>query len=82
MALGTPVVSTTIGAQGLDLRHDADILLADTPVEFAEQTARALRDAELRTRLASAGRATVTARLAWPMLGQQLSEFYAKRFGR
>ena len=82
MALGTPVVSTTIGAQGLDLRHDVDILLADTPVEFAGQTARALRDTDLRTRLASAGRATVTARLVWPMLGQQLSEFYAKRFGR
>ena len=80
MALETPVVSTTIGAQGLDLRHDTDILLADTPAEFAAQTARALRDAELRARLAQAGRATVLARLAWPMLGQQLSEFYAKRF--
>ena len=81
MALETPVVSTTIGAQGLDLRHGTDILLADTPAEFATQTARALRDAGLRTRLAQAGRATVMARLAWPMLGQQLSEFYAKRFG-
>lgn len=82
MALETPVVSTTIGAQGLDLRHDVDILLADSPAEFAGQTARALRDADLRARLASVGRATVTARLAWPMLGHQLSEFYANRFGR
>ena len=43
LAMGTCVVSTTIGAQGLGLVHDSDILLADSASEFVAATARALR---------------------------------------
>jgi sugar transferase (PEP-CTERM/EpsH1 system associated) len=81
MAMGTPVVSTTIGAQGLDLQHDSDILLADRPEEFAAQTARALQDTTLRTSLERNGTQTAHDHLAWPMLGQRLSHIYAQRFG-
>lgn len=81
MAIGTPVVSTTIGAQGLDLRHGEDILLADTPEDFARETARALHDATLRTRIEQAGMRTANERLAWPMLGKRLSDLYTQRFG-
>ena len=80
MAMGTPVVSTTIGAQGLDLRHGDDILLADTPADFAGQTASALENAVLRTHLETTGMTTVHERLGWPRLGKQLSDFYATRF--
>jgi len=80
MAMGTPVVSTTIGAQGLDLRHGHDLLLADTPAAFVQETARALSDSALRSHMEQEGMATVHARLSWPMLGQQLSDYYAKRF--
>ena len=82
MAMGTPVISTTIGAQGLGLRHGEDLLLGDTPEAFVEQTARGLTDAALRGHLEEEGRKTVHARLAWPMLGKQLSYYYAKRFGQ
>ena len=80
MAMGTPVVSTTIGAQGLDLRHGDDILLADTPATFVEETARGLEQTALRAHLETVGRKTVHDRLAWPQLGKQLSDYYAKRF--
>ena len=80
MAMGTPVVSTSIGAQGLDLRHNHDLLLADTPAAFAQETARAFHDPALRSHLEQEGLRTVQARLSWPMLGQQLSDYYAKRF--
>ena len=80
MAMGTPVVSTTIGAQGLDLRQGQDILLGDTPETFVRETARALSDGALRSHLEQEGMKTVHARLSWPMLGQQLSDYYAKRF--
>ncbi len=80
LAIGTPVVSTTIGAQGLDLIHNEDILLADSPEEFANETARALLDATLRSQLETRGMETVNARLAWPMLGRALSEFYRFHF--
>jgi len=81
MAIGTPVVSTTIGAQGLDLVHGENILLADTPEAFASETARALEDASLRQRLDTAGRKTVHERLGWPRLGRQLAGYYERTFG-
>ena len=56
MAWGTPVVSTRAGAEGLDVAHDHDILLADTPDEFATGIARLVGDRALWQRLSSAGR--------------------------
>lgn len=79
LGIGTPVVSTTIGAQGLDLRHGEEILLADTAETFVSETARALHSAELRRRLAMTGLDAVRARLAWPRLGAQLSRVYSER---
>ena len=81
MAMGTPVVSTSIGAQGLDLRQGEDLLLADTPDTFVGETARALSEPALRAHLEAVGMRTVHARLSWTMLGKQLSDFYATRFG-
>ena len=81
MAMGTPVVSTTIGAQGLGLRHEHDLLLGDTPEAFVRETARALLEPALRSHLEQEGMKTVHARLSWPRLGQELSDYYANRFG-
>lgn len=80
MAMGTPVVSTTIGAQGLGLRHGHELLLADTPRTFVQETVRALRDGALRRHLELEGSRTVHARLSWSMLGRRLSDDYAERF--
>jgi glycosyltransferase involved in cell wall biosynthesis len=80
MAMGTPVVSTTIGAQGLHLRHGQDLLLADTADRFVRETARALEEPSLRGHLGDLGIKTVHDRLAWPRLGRQLSDYYARQF--
>ena len=80
LAMGTPVVSTTMGAQGLDLRHDHDTLLADSNPDFIQQTIRCLRDSALRHRLVAEGRKTVTARLSWPGLGEQLNRILKGHF--
>jgi polysaccharide biosynthesis protein PslH len=80
MAMGTPVVSTSIGAQGLHLQHERDILLADSPGDFVRETARALDDGALRGALRMAGLRTVSARLSWPILGRQLSDLYSASF--
>lgn len=82
MAIGTPVVSTTIGAQGLGLVHEHDILLADDARTFAAQTARALHDIALRDKIEEQGKHTATTRLAWPMLGRDLCTAYEKAFGK
>ncbi len=76
MAMGTPVVSTTIGAQGLDLGSGKDVLLADTAGEFAAATARALTDHALRSRLTEEGLKTVRERFSWQTLGRQFCELF------
>ncbi len=50
-SFGTPVVSTSIGAAGLDVRHETHLLIADTPEEFAAACHRLLVDDELAATL-------------------------------
>lgn len=80
IAMGTPVISTTIGAQGLDLRHGEEILLADNAKDFVEETARALQESALRDRIEETGRRSVEQRLSWKKLGEQLCAAYAEYF--
>ncbi|MFM9059145.1 MAG: glycosyltransferase [Planctomycetaceae bacterium] len=56
LATGTPTVTTSIGAEGFDLRDGDDALIADEPFRFAVGIARLLTDAELWQRLATHGR--------------------------
>ena len=71
MALGTPVVSTSKGAEGLEVVSERDILIADNPGQFAAQTVRLLQDRTLRERLARAGRALVEAKYGWQQIGRR-----------
>jgi glycosyltransferase involved in cell wall biosynthesis len=48
MAMGKALVSTSIGAEGLDVKHGRDVLLADTPECFSDCVQRLLREPELR----------------------------------
>jgi polysaccharide biosynthesis protein PslH len=80
LAMGTPVVSSTIGAQGLGLRHNHDVLFADETSSFVRETERALHDKSLRLHLERAGADTVRRRLSWPSLGQQLLQSYSDNF--
>ena len=72
MALGTPVVSTTKGAEGLEVRDGENILIADSPTEFAKRVVDLLRSPELRARLATAGRRLVESKHNWEVVGQEL----------
>ena len=51
MSFGVPVVSTSIGAEGMHVTHEKNILLADGPQEFAQQVIRLHRDRQLWTTL-------------------------------
>ncbi len=61
MALGTPVVATPKGAEGLELVAGRDLLVAGEPAAFAEAVLRVLKDPDLRRRLSMAGRQAVQA---------------------
>jgi glycosyltransferase involved in cell wall biosynthesis len=57
-AHGVPVVSTVVGAEGLDIRDGHEALLADEPGAFADACCRVLTDLPLRRRLVTNARAT------------------------
>ncbi len=65
MAAGTAVVSTSIGAEGLDVRPGENILIADEPDAFAEACVRLISAADDRRRFADAARAHVSAAHSW-----------------
>lgn len=72
MALGTPVVATPRGAEGIDCAPGEDIFIADTVEEFAEATFALLADADLRRRIGSAGRRLVERHYGWDRIGERL----------
>jgi glycosyltransferase involved in cell wall biosynthesis len=73
MATAKAVVSTTIGAEGLDVHHGRDIMLADDPRSFAQAVIILLRDGALRQRYEQAA-AETAARYDWPAIGEHFSE--------
>ena len=69
MSLGTPVVSTTKGAEGLEVEDSTHLLLADTPDEFARQVIHILQSTELRERLRRNAENLVSERYEWSQIG-------------
>jgi glycosyltransferase involved in cell wall biosynthesis len=65
MAQGTPVVSTSIGAEGLVVKNNENILLADTPGDFAEATLKLLNDDGLAQKIARNARELVEKNFSW-----------------
>lgn len=65
MAAGVPVVSTTVGAEGLDVADGETIRLADSPAAFAEACCRLLRDQAEARRMAERARHMVAVRYSW-----------------
>ncbi|SKA93131.1 polymer biosynthesis protein, WecB/TagA/CpsF family [Prosthecobacter debontii] len=78
LSIGTPVVSTTIGAQGLNLDHDSQILLADKAADFIHETVRALATPPLREKLREAGIRTAQRRFSWSQIGADLAKAYTE----
>ncbi len=74
LSMRNPVVSTTLGAQGLDLEHEKHLLLADTAEAFATACERLANDFNLRESLSKAGRSKVLSEYTWAALGQRLTQ--------
>ncbi len=71
VALGRPIVSTTIGVEGLPLEPGTHCLIADDGAAFAAALARLLGDREERVRIARAARDLLETRFSWAHIGQQ-----------
>lgn len=77
MAAGRAIVSTSIGAEGLEVRNGKDILLADRPESFAEALVTLLREPEIRARYERAALELV-ARFDWSSVADRFVEVLSR----
>ena len=80
MAMRKAVVSTSIGAEGLDVEHGSDILLADTAGLFASQVIALLRDGDRRARMENLASRTA-ARYDWSVISEQFEKVLTRLIG-
>jgi glycosyltransferase involved in cell wall biosynthesis len=78
IALGCPVVSTTVGAEGLDLVEGEHLLIADDAASFAEKISSLYADTNLRQRLIHAGYKQVSNLYGWDSIAEKLLHQYQK----
>lgn len=74
LARGLPVVTTTIGAEGIGVVDREHVLIADDPHEFAVAVRQLLLDDELWVKLSVAGRRFVLQRFDWDLIGVAIDE--------
>jgi glycosyltransferase involved in cell wall biosynthesis len=78
MAKSKAIVSTRIGAEGIDVTHGRDVLLADDAQGLADQIVRVLGDAELARQLGEKARELAVGHYAWAAIVRKLEELYGE----
>ena len=74
---GLPMVSTTVGAEGISFRPGKELLIADTPADFAAAVLRLLASPSEAAELGTAGRRWVEEHYHWRTVYQRWIELYA-----
>jgi polysaccharide biosynthesis protein PslH len=73
MAMEKAVVSTSVGAEGLPVRNDEELILADTPEAFAGSVVRLLQDSESARRLGQRAAARVREMFGWRRVAENFA---------
>jgi len=76
MAVGVPVVSTTVGAEGINITTNKDIMLADTPEDFACCVVDLLTDIPMRNNIIEQARRKVEQEYDWKIIAEQHDLIY------
>jgi glycosyltransferase involved in cell wall biosynthesis len=76
MAMGKAIVSTSLGAEGIEAVPGRDLMVEDQPAAFAEAVNRLLAEPSLVTRIGQAARALAVQRFAWSGAARALERFY------
>jgi sugar transferase (PEP-CTERM/EpsH1 system associated) len=74
MSMGKAIVSTTVGAEGLPVRHGEHLLIADKPTAFASSTVGLLRDPARRHELGDAAQKLVEAKYSWVQVAKAFAQ--------
>jgi glycosyltransferase involved in cell wall biosynthesis len=76
MSMGKAIVSTTLGAEGIEAVPGRDILIEDQPLAFADAVNRLLAEPSLAARIGQSARRLAVERYAWSAAAQALEGFY------
>lgn len=76
LAMKKPIVTTSIGCEGLEVEGGKTVLIADQPEVFAESVIKLMRDQELANRLIRNGYDLVCQQYGWNSIGNTLNEAY------
>ncbi len=82
MAMGRPVVSTSLGVEGLNVTHDEHFLRADNTPDFAAAILSLLDDRARRVRIAAAARALMEAQFSWAVVARQFESICLRALER
>lgn len=75
-AYAMPVVTTTVGLEGIHGTPDYDVIVADTPADFANRTAELLENVSLQEKLATNGRELATDKYDWQAVLSAMRPIY------
>jgi sugar transferase (PEP-CTERM/EpsH1 system associated) len=76
LALGKPLVSTTVGAEGIEAVPDRDLVIADRPEAFGDEVVSLLSQSQRREALGDAGRRLVQSQYNWKSIVKELETIY------
>ncbi len=74
MAMEKPLISTTVGAEGLPVRDGVELLIADSPRLFADAVVKVLTNELLASELGMRAAATVREKFGWPRVAGSFAE--------
>jgi glycosyltransferase involved in cell wall biosynthesis len=78
MAMGKAIVSTTLGAEGIEAVPGRDLLVEDQPAAFAEAVNRLLAEPGLAARIGHSARKLAIERYSWREAARALEDFYRR----
>ena len=76
LAAGVPVISTTIGVEGLTVTPGQEVLIADSEADWLPACSSLADQGELWQKLVTAGRRLVETRYDWDVLGKSMVATY------
>jgi sugar transferase (PEP-CTERM/EpsH1 system associated) len=76
MSMQKPIVSTTLGAEGIQYTNGKDIVIADSPADFSKSVIDLLNNFSFRETMGQMARKLVVENYDWPIIGKKLNAIY------
>jgi len=78
LSLAKPMVTTSLGCEGIEVENNKHLLIADDAESFAQAVITVLDDSNLAASLGTAGRALVEAKYSWVTIVDVIEKFYER----